>query len=59
MPQIALVMGTSTGIGLSTAVLLAKAGFTLVATLRNPAKAERLEGRVRTGGGTLDIRRPE
>ncbi len=39
--KIALVTGTSTGIGLETAVLAAKAGW-VVATMRNTAKAAAL-----------------
>lgn len=40
--KIALVTGTSTGIGLETAVLAAKAGYKVVATMRNTAKASAL-----------------
>ncbi len=46
MAPIALVTGTSTGIGLSTCALLAEAGCTVVATMRNPRKAEALRDRV-------------
>ncbi|MCY1078811.1 SDR family oxidoreductase [Archangium lansingense] len=56
MAPIALVTGTSTGIGLSTAVQLAKAGFEVIATLRNPEKAERLRARATAEGVPLDIR---
>lgn len=56
MASIALVTGTSTGIGLSTAVQLAKAGFTVVATMRNLDKAERLRARAAEEGVQLDIR---
>lgn len=54
--HIALVTGTSSGIGLSAAVHLAKAGFTVVATMRNLAKAERLRARAQEEGVSLDIR---
>ena len=56
MASIALVTGTSTGIGLSTAVHLAKAGFKVVATMRNLDKAERLRARAAEEGVQLDIR---
>jgi short-subunit dehydrogenase len=56
MAPIALVTGTSTGIGLSAAVLMAKAGFQVVATLRNPEKADRLRARAAAEGVELDIR---
>src|SRR6478609_811839 len=44
-----LVTGTSSGIGLSTAVLAAKAGWRVVATVRDPARAE-------AEGVELDVR---
>lgn len=56
MAPIALVTGTSTGIGLSVAIHLAKAGFEVVATLRNLEKAERLRTRAAEEGVRLDIR---
>lgn len=56
MAPIALITGTSTGIGLSAAVLMAKAGFQVVATLRNPEKADRLRDRAAAEGVELDIR---
>jgi len=40
--MIALVTGTSTGIGLATALDLARAGHTVFATMRNPARAPQL-----------------
>lgn len=54
--KIALVTGTSTGIGLSTAVLLAQAGFTVVATMRNTAKADHLKKQVQEANVNIDIR---
>lgn len=50
--RVALITGTSTGIGLATAVRAARAGFKTVATLRDPARADRL----RESGVDLDIR---
>jgi NAD(P)-dependent dehydrogenase (short-subunit alcohol dehydrogenase family) len=57
MAPIALVTGTSTGIGLSASILLAKAGFEVIATLRNPEeRAKALRSRAETEGVRLDIR---
>ncbi|WP_394844742.1 SDR family oxidoreductase [Pendulispora brunnea] len=56
MPKIALVTGTSSGIGLSSAVGLARAGFTVIATLRDVKKAGPLRERAAREGVTLDIR---
>jgi len=53
---VALVTGTSTGIGLYTAVLMAQAGFTSVATMRNTAKADALRSEAAAAGVSLDIR---
>ena len=39
---VALVTGSSTGIGLATAVALARAGHQVVATMRNPSRAPEL-----------------
>ncbi|MEV6640357.1 SDR family oxidoreductase [Amycolatopsis sp. NPDC051371] len=52
--RVALITGTSTGIGLATAVRAARAGFRTVATLRDPARADRL--REAAGDAELDIR---
>ncbi len=40
---LALVTGTSSGIGLSTAIALARAGHTVAATMRNPNAAQDIE----------------
>ena len=56
MPSTALVTGTSSGIGLSTAVLLAEAGFNVVATMRHLEKATPLRERAAAAGVTLDVR---
>lgn len=55
--KIALVTGTSSGIGLSTAVLLAQSGFTVIATMRDTAKASRLQARIREAGVNVEIGR--
>ena len=56
MSRTALVTGTSSGIGLETAVALAQAGFTVVATMRDLARSERLRARATEAGVTLDLR---
>ncbi|MEZ0447641.1 SDR family NAD(P)-dependent oxidoreductase [Cellulomonas sp. ICMP 17802] len=53
MPTV-LITGTSTGIGLETALAAADAGWTTVATMRDLAKAGTL--RERGGGFPLDVR---
>ncbi|MBA2392574.1 MAG: SDR family oxidoreductase [Ktedonobacteraceae bacterium] len=54
--KIALVTGTSSGIGLSTAVQLAQHGFTVVATMRDTKKAGPLGEQARAAGVTIDVR---
>src|SRR5947208_16832264 len=56
MARIALVTGTSSGIGLSTAVALARKDFTVVATMRNLGKAAALQARAKAGRVALDVR---
>ena len=55
-PRTLLVTGTSSGIGLSTAVLAAKSGWQVVATLRDPSRADALRARADQEGVTLDVR---
>ncbi|MBD0689193.1 SDR family NAD(P)-dependent oxidoreductase [Streptomyces sp. CBMA123] len=55
--QVLLITGTSSGIGLATAVAAARAGYTTVATLRAPARAEALRAAAEAAGVTLDVRR--
>ncbi len=57
MSPVALITGTSSGIGLSSAVAAARHGFIAVATLRNPAKDGALRSAAEAAGVTLDIRR--
>ena len=56
MTGIALVTGTSSGIGLHTAIALAKAGYTVVATMRNIAKSEALLDAATAAGVNVDVR---
>jgi NAD(P)-dependent dehydrogenase (short-subunit alcohol dehydrogenase family) len=56
MSPVALVTGTSSGIGLSTAVAAAGHGFTVVATMRDTAKDGPLRAAAEAAGVTLDVR---
>ena len=51
-----LISGTSSGIGLSTAVAAAGAGYRTVATLRNPDSAGALTAAAAAAGVELDVR---
>ncbi len=54
--RVVLVTGTSSGIGLATAVAAARAGWTVVATLRDTGRADRLRAAADEAGVALDIR---
>ncbi len=56
--KIALVTGASSGIGLLSAVELARRGMTVVATMRNPERRGRLEDAARAAGvlERMDVR---
>jgi NAD(P)-dependent dehydrogenase (short-subunit alcohol dehydrogenase family) len=54
---VALVTGTSSGIGLSTAIVLARGGFQVIATMRDLAKAEALKQRAANEEVAIAIRR--
>src|ERR1700692_2336459 len=56
MSPVALITGTSSGIGLSTAIAAAKHGFTTVATMRNTAKDGPLRAAADAAGVILDVR---
>lgn len=49
-PRTVLITGTSTGIGLATAVELSRRGWTTVATMREPARGERLRSAAAAAG---------
>lgn len=54
--RVALVTGCSTGVGLHTAVRLAEAGFTVIATMRDTAKQQPLLDEAAKAGVALDVR---
>ncbi len=54
--SVALVTGTSSGIGLWTAVGLARSGMHVVATMRDPARADRLRAAAADEGVEVDVR---
>lgn len=56
MSPVALITGTSSGIGLATAVTAARHGFTTVATMRDPSKDSALRAAAEAAGVELDIR---
>lgn len=53
--RVALVTGTSSGIGLHTAVGLARAGLRVVATVRDPARADALRSAATSADVALDV----
>jgi NAD(P)-dependent dehydrogenase (short-subunit alcohol dehydrogenase family) len=57
MTPVLLVTGTSSGIGLATAVAGARAGFRTVATVRNPDKADALRAAASEAEIDLDVQR--
>lgn len=59
MNRIALITGTSSGMGLHAAISLAKAGCTVIATVRSMAKADALQEAAQLAGVELDIRELE
>src|SRR5579885_238417 len=54
--KIVLITGTSSGIGESTAIAFAKAGYQTIATLRNPDKSKSLLEKAENENVDLDIR---
>ena len=54
--RVALVTGTSSGMGLHTAVELARRGLTVVATMRDPSRAAALTDAAREAGVELAVR---
>lgn len=61
MPQVWLITGCSSGLGLSLTLAALKAGHQVIATSRNPAKTPALVLQVKSLGGhwkTLDVSDP-
>jgi NAD(P)-dependent dehydrogenase (short-subunit alcohol dehydrogenase family) len=55
MDRIVVITGTSSGIGLATAVAFAQAGDTVVATMRNPARATALLAAAADAGVDIQV----
>ncbi|MFI5646257.1 SDR family NAD(P)-dependent oxidoreductase [Kitasatospora sp. NPDC051705] len=55
--RVLLITGTSSGIGLATAVAAARAGYTTVATMRDPGRAEALRAAADAAGVAVEVRR--
>jgi len=55
MKKSVLITGTSSGLGLETAVLFAQKGFEVFATMRNLAKKEALENKAHEAGVSIHI----
>src|SRR3954466_8566399 len=51
-----LITGTSSGIGLATAVAAARSGWHVIATMRDTARAGALEAAAEEAGVSLDVR---
>ncbi|QPO08694.1 Short-chain dehydrogenase [Sulfitobacter pontiacus] len=55
MPKVILITGTSTGLGVATAVQAAQAGHTVYATMRNTQKRGTLDAAAQVAGVTLNV----
>lgn len=53
--KVALITGTSSGIGLATAIACAKAGYVVVATMRDARKSDALRARAVADNVSLDV----
>ena len=53
--RVALITGTSSGFGLLAAVEMARAGYQVVATMRDPAKKERLMAEAASAGAAASV----
>lgn len=55
MPKVILITGTSTGLGVATAVQAAQAGHTVYATMRNTQKRGTLDAAAQVAGVSLNV----
>ncbi|WP_282836654.1 SDR family NAD(P)-dependent oxidoreductase [Microbacterium flavum] len=55
-PPVLLITGTSSGIGFSSAIAAARAGFRVVATMRDPGRSGALDEAAARAGVDVDIR---
>ena len=55
MKKVVLITGTSSGIGLQTALLLAKNNYTVYASMRNTGKKEPLQNEAKAQGVSINI----
>lgn len=55
MPKVILITGTSTGLGVATAVQAAQAGHTVYATMRNTQKRGALDAATQVAGVSLNV----
>lgn len=55
MSKVAVVTGTSTGLGISIAIQLAKSGYKVFATMRNLAKRDQLDTQVKEAGVDVNV----
>jgi NAD(P)-dependent dehydrogenase (short-subunit alcohol dehydrogenase family) len=52
-----LITGTASGIGLATAITAARAGYAVIATMRDPSRAQALREAADAAGVAVDVRR--
>ncbi len=55
MTKVALISGVSSGLGLETAILLAKRGFRVVGTMRDPSRGSELGKAATAAGVGIDV----
>lgn len=56
MSKVAVITGTSTGLGISIAIQLAKSGYNVFATMRNLEKRAQLDAAAKEAGVELKVK---